>query len=366
MSRVRLGVAVLGLVALTAPNPANGYRFFRIFGNPSLDNDVPLLYTLETARRWEADDFPLRFRMLENENLPTDFEITEASWAGIVSRSLDRWNEIPTAEIELELESATVGIAEADASDGINTIGFSAYDGFRDSWFTAFAAMRADAGRLSGCDIEVNPDFRKNWAPQDPVRLLEIVAIHEVGHCLQLGHTEPHPMPLWTSLPVGKDAAFLPDPVMSYSNSYAPELTEDEITGVSLLYPAPGFLTSRGRIEGTVRLSGGPAAGPVAFAYVQAIRPGGRAGPGPGVFTNGNGEFLLEGLPPGDWMLWVRPILVVRRNAHGRLLTHAEEVGQRDFADRLRWIRVSAGATLTGVDITVEPGRDASRQERIE
>ena len=128
--------------------------------------------------------------------------------------------------------------------------------------------------------MRVSPDFVKNWAPQDPARLLEIVITHEIGHCLR--HSEPHPMALWTDLPVAKDAGFLPDPVMSCSNSYGLDLPPDDTAAVSLLYPAGDFGESRGSVRGTVTFDGNPAP----FAYVQSVRPGGReaAGrPGPGL-----------------------------------------------------------------------------------
>lgn len=336
------------LAVLAAAGVADGYRL------RSLERTIP---SSEDALRWRETDFPLRFRMLENDNLPTDFEITRENWTRIVRRSFEKWTEIPTARIALVLEDTTAAQGEASASDGVNTIGFSSYEGFRDTWITAFAAWRLDGGELTGCDIEVNPDFVKNWAPQDPERLIEIVAVHEMGHCLGLGHTEPHPMPLWTDLPVTRDPAFLPDPVMSYSNSYGLALPEDDTVAVSLLYPVPGFIGARGSVRGTVRLDGGSAP----FAYVQAVRPGGgeaRVGPGPGAFADRNGEFLLEGLSPGDWMLWVHPILVTRRNAHGSMLWIAESWRALEFADRLRWVRVEAGATADEIVIAVERGRE--------
>ena len=347
MRHVAFATAVLAI--LGAVEPADGYR---------LRNRAVWIPNSSDADRWQESDFPLRFRMLENDNLPAEVEITQAAWTDIVGRGLARWTEIPTARIDLVLEEATLGRPQANQDDGINTIGFSADEVFVDSWFTAFAAWRWEGDVLVGCDIEVNPDFVKNWAPQDSNRLLEVVVIHEMGHCLGLAHTEPHPMPLWTDLPVHADPSFLPDPVMSYSNSYGLELTEDDTVPVSLLYPAPGFVESRGSVRGSVILGERPAA----FAYLQAVRPGESgipARPGPGTFADESGEFHLEGLFPGHWMLWVHPILITRRNAHG-MTELADEADASDFLDRLRWVRVGAGEVLEDIEIVVHPGREVT------
>lgn len=166
-------------------------------------------------------------------------------------------------------------------------------------------------------------------------------------------------MPLWTDLPVAKDPGFLPDPVMSYSNSYGLDLPADDTVAVSLLYPAEGFVESRGSVEGTVTVEGETAV----HAYVQAIRPGGPEAtglPGPGVFTDRDGRFVLEGLSPGNWMLWAHPILVTRRNAHGSLLRDAAEADALDFGDQWSWVRVEEGEALEGVAIDVRRGREVS------
>ena len=243
---MRLFRSAVLVAALAGAVGAEGYNFL------FWDGQSFRVVASEEAFRWDESEFPLRFRMLENDNLPAEIGITQESWNGIVKRSLQRWTDIPTSDAMLMLEDPTVAADRADASDGVNTIGFTSDESFRDSWVTATANWSIAAGKITQCDVKVSPYFVKNWAPQDPERLLEVVITHEIGHCLGLLHTEPHPMPLWTGLPVAKDAGFLPDPVMSYSNSYGLELPPDDTVAVSLLYPAGDFVESRGSIRGTV------------------------------------------------------------------------------------------------------------------
>ena len=59
MRRVAFATAVLAI--LGAVEPADGYR---------LRSRVIWFPTSSDAERWQESDFPLRFRMLENDNLP--------------------------------------------------------------------------------------------------------------------------------------------------------------------------------------------------------------------------------------------------------------------------------------------------------
>ena len=116
--------------------------------------------------------------------------------------------DIPTSNAVLILEGPAVATDRIDTQDGINTIGFTSDEAFRDSWATASAWWGWDDDGINFCDVKVSPYFVKNWAPQDFVRLLEVAVVHEIGHCLGLLHSEPHPMPLWTDLPVTRGFRF--------------------------------------------------------------------------------------------------------------------------------------------------------------
>ena len=354
-------------ILLVFASSAETYRFFGKY----LDRTL----TPSGASRWERADFPVRFRVLENGNLP-DFEgLTPERWRDIIARAFRLWNEVPTARASLVLDEAPLPSEQADANDGFNTVGFSSYEGFVDAWFIGLAFWRQEGDRLVGCDIELNPamfevlDQRAVDNPEkDMERLawLEMVVVHEAGHCLGLAHTDLNPIwEAWPEGPPGREGFFpegslalSPEPVMSYGGwRDFVGLTPDDAVGVSLLYPTPEFRESRGGVGGRIRFEDGRG---VSFAYVQVVEgagPGSRFGPG--VFTDAFGHFLLEGLRPGTHLFWVHPVGALRAHFGPGQFDDADLLEVLDIRDRWFWAEVQAGELVIVPEVTISTGRTA-------
>lgn len=343
--RLSFGVALAacGLAALV-PAPGGAYLFGR-YG--------PVLDRAENAVRWNASAWPVRFRLLENENLERqDVFADPAAWREFVAAALEQWNAVPTAEAVLELEPESAAQDAAVDRDGISTIGFSSVFEDDDILAAGFASWDySDEGELRSCDVELNPEYALRGTVPERLDRLTALVLHEVGHCLGLRHTVVMPMPFYATLSEVGLTGFYPDPTMSYGRD-GPFLMTDDTVGVSLLYPAPGFRAATGSFSGTVVFENGTAA---RHAYVQAVEiaeEGARAGPG--AFADGEGRFLLEGVRPGPVMLWVHPMLVL--SAH-----HFPGEWALSFQDQWLWADARAGTTGELPEIRVFRGRGSAR-----
>ena len=333
-TRPRQVLLALSLAAAVA-TPASGYRFI---GNRFASHLVGEIHTSETSAKWRASEFPLRFRLVENEQSNQQ----NFTWEEIrdeLERSVAGWNAISTSEVQVILEREPAAGDGNAIGDGLNTVAF------RDESFGQAYWLFDGDGRIIECDIHLAGN-RLRLEPPDRPFVPSASFEHEIGHCLGLAHTEPHPMPsverngaLSTLLP-----GFQQDPLMSYGPGWI-GLTVDDEVAVSLLYPAPGFHTSRGAVSGTVLVADGA---PAVHAYVQAVERG-DGGPraGPGAFTDENGRFLLEGLEPGPVMLWVHPLLYRIYSCHPGLWPGAEASGSLDFLDEWHWADVERGRTTS-------------------
>lgn len=264
--RNRLTVPAAVAVVLAFAVSAGGYRFY---------GENSLAFNSATAARWAPDDLPVHFRLLNNGHLP-DEHLGAAEWRELVTRAIAHWTNIPTSTIVAVLDEEPLAADLADADDGLNTIGFTGDEFWRDSYYAASAAARREGRRIVGCDVRISPwifdrfDQRAMDNPQkemERLAWLEMVVAHEVGHCLGLAHSDLNST--WEARP-GTPAAnregFYPegtaalhaDPIMSYGGWHdLLGLTPDDITGVSLLYPTRRFTESTGAVGGRLVFADG-------------------------------------------------------------------------------------------------------------
>lgn len=343
--RLSFGAALAGCgLAASVPAPGGAY----LFGG--LGSEA---WNAENAIRWNASAWPVRFRLLENSNLERqDAFDGPAAWREFVAAALGQWNAVPTAEAILELEPEPAAQESGVDDDGINTIGYSSVFEEEDIVGVAgFASWDYSQGEIRGCDVELNPEAALRGTVPDRLDRLTGLVLHEVGHCLGLLHTVVMPMPSYATLSEVDLTGFVPDPTMSYGSD-GPFLMPDDMVGLSILYPAPGFRAATGSFSGTVVFEDGAAA---RHAYVQAVEiseEGARAGPG--AFADGGGRFVLEGVRPGSVMLWVHPMLIL--GAH-----HFPGEWALSFQDQWLWADARAGTTVELPEVRVFRGRGSAR-----
>ncbi len=110
--------------------------------------------------------------------------------------------------------------------------------------------------------------------------------VHELGHALGLQHT-------LTSATMSTS--------LTRATTKAKPLAADDIAGISVLYPSGSFLASSGTVSGRVTTGG---AG-VNLASVVAISSN---GPAISSLTNPDGSYTIQGIPPGQYWIYVHPL----------------------------------------------------------
>jgi len=112
--------------------------------------------------------------------------------------------------------------------------------------------------------------------------------VHEFGHTLGLQHT-------FTS-------ATMSTAITRATTRGAP-IAADDVSGISLLYPAGGYARSTGSITGQVTVAASGAG--VNLASVVALSTNGVAVSG---MTRPDGTYEIDGLPPGQYYIYAHPL----------------------------------------------------------
>ena len=300
----------------------------------------------------------------------------------VIEKALAAWSDIPNADISWELAGEAAsdygdrGPTERRSRNWVSLDPNGEFGGQARSWWRRSGSVwrRAACTVVGGSWLaEEPPDWWKELDEDDPYRLypgLEMW-IHEFGHCLGLRHSQRLPTNQLTvrgefdeqrgqyrEYPVMQSDRWLADPQMSYGwSDFGLEhpVTADDAVGAALLRPARGWLRTVGAISGSLLREGRP----VRYAHVwafpaEAMPEGGRPGP-VGVFSDRDGDFLIEGLAPGPYVLWVSPI--TERPAH-HVLSGLAGPSVLDETLVPYPVHVRAGSVTEGITIPVRTGRE--------
>ena len=207
-----------------------------------------------------------------------------------IRAAADVWNHIPTATLKLQYGGLYQPGTAANAP-GI-------FIEFSDAIPAGLLAISQPTSRASLKNADDGTQFypilqSRMRLPMDMSQLpsyselLFTTLVHEFGHTVGLQHTITSSV-MATSATSGA--------------SRANPMAADDIAGFSWLYPTADFANQTGSVSGTVTDGSGNG---VNLASVAVIAPGMDAG---SAFPNPDGTFVIRGIPPGSYFLYVQPL----------------------------------------------------------
>jgi hypothetical protein len=222
------------------------------------------------AVRWPASAFPIA--------VTVDRRVTDSFGLATVERAFDAWAAVPDVAVGFKPLTVVDGIRASQ--DNVNSVSMA--DGlFANQGFIAVTTnWYDDTATISEADIQIDPS-----AGNGSYNVQSIVE-HEVGHFLGLDHS-----------------AVLSAVMYPYvSRTTSTDLDSDDTIAIAGLYPKGNPTLTGATLKGKVVGNEG-----VIFA-AQVVAVNERGEPVATGLTDASGEFMLQGLPTGDYRVYAEPL----------------------------------------------------------
>lgn len=202
------------------------------------------------------------------------------------------WNDVPTSDLRIAFGGVEI-VGTPQNTPGIDVIfdddippGIQALGGV-----TTIGAMIQPAGGtafypIARGQLKIRRDL--SGTPPTPSfgERLFLTMTHEFGHTLGLQHT-------LTSGAMSTE--------ITRATTRSKPLADDDVAGLSILYPSISFLAKTATLNGRVTMGGTG----VNLASVVAISANGSA---ISSLTNPDGTYSVQGIPPGTYYVYVHPL----------------------------------------------------------